>query len=66
MNMYKPMCEYDDCEQPATAEWVWRDSDGGDVYYTFRCDLHPDTDQDYEAYPFPLMADSMKLVRDES
>ncbi len=64
--MNRVVCEVEDCWNPATTEWVWRDSDGGDVYYTFRCDDHPDTDQDYEAYPFPLASDSMRLVRDES
>lgn len=46
---YKPKhhftCEVDDCGRDATTEWNKVD-DG--VYYTMRCEIHPELDEGYE------------------
>lgn len=42
-------CEEGNCERVATVEWTKVDYEEGspEVYYTFRCELHP-ADNDYE------------------
>lgn len=48
-------CEEFGCKLAATTEWVWRDAVGYELYSTYRCDDHPDTDPDYERYPLVPM-----------
>lgn len=40
-------CEYNNCGRPATTEYMRIDED--DVYNTFRCEKHPETDDLYFA-----------------
>jgi hypothetical protein len=44
-------CEHEHCNNKATVEWIYIESEDGEeheIYYTFRCDIHPVKDPKFE------------------